>query len=149
MHALDNSSIKLHGGDVYKIGLVIFPLASSPGTYPLPRREAWYTLFAHARNILSSVIYIVSVEKITNTYHTLSTYMNCTLSTYTNRTCSFYASEQKCCSKVAASPVKPLFGRALLCATSVVKASHVQDGAGTSCVRREMVKSICYLSVGV
>ena len=36
---------------------------------------------------------------------------------------------------MAASPGKSLFGRALSCAVSVVKAGRVQDGAATSCVR--------------
>ena len=31
-----------------------------------------------------------------------------------------------------------LFAEALLCAISVVKADHAQDGAATSCVRREI-----------
>jgi len=39
---------------------------------------------------------------------------------------------------VAASPGKLLFGKALLCAVSVVMAGHVQDGAATSCVQREV-----------
>ena len=39
---------------------------------------------------------------------------------------------------MAASPGKSLFGRALSYAVSVVKASRVQDGAATSCVRREI-----------
>ena len=30
------------------------------------------------------------------------------------------------------------FGKALSCAVSVVKAGHVQDGAATSCVEREI-----------
>ena len=41
-------------------------------------------------------------------------------------------------SKVAASPGKSLFGKALSCAVSVLKAGRVQDGAATSCVRREI-----------
>ena len=39
---------------------------------------------------------------------------------------------------MAASPGKLLFGKALSCAVSVVKACHVQDGAATSCVQREI-----------
>ena len=39
---------------------------------------------------------------------------------------------------MAASPGKLLFGKALLCAVSVVKAGHVQDGAATSRVQREI-----------
>ena len=39
---------------------------------------------------------------------------------------------------MAASPGKMLFGKALSCVVSVVKASHVQDGATTSCVQREI-----------
>ena len=39
---------------------------------------------------------------------------------------------------MAASPVKFLFGKALSCAVSDVKAGHVQDGAATSCVQREI-----------
>ena len=31
-----------------------------------------------------------------------------------------------------------LFGKALLCAVSVVMVSHVQDGVATSCVQREV-----------
>ena len=40
---------------------------------------------------------------------------------------------------MAASPGKSLFGKALSCAVSVVKAGHVQDGATTSCVQREII----------
>ena len=39
---------------------------------------------------------------------------------------------------MAASPGKSLFGKALLCAVSVIKAGHVQDRAATSCVEREI-----------
>ena len=51
-------------------------LASSPGHSP--PRVAWYSLFAHARNIPG----FYGIRKITNIYRTLST--------YTNRICSFY-----------------------------------------------------------
>ena len=37
-----------------------------------------------------------------------------------------------------ASPGKSLFGEALSCAVSLVKAGHVHDGAATSCVQREV-----------
>ena len=47
-------------------------------------------------------------------------------------------------SKVAASPGKSLFGKALSCAVSVLKAGRVQDGAATSCVRREISVFIGY-----
>ena len=40
-------------------------------------------------------------------------------------------------SESAASPGKSLFGKALSCAVSVVKAGQVQDGATTSCVQRQ------------
>ena len=60
----------------------------------------------------------------------------------------FTQNERECGSEVAASPGKALFGKALLCAVSVVKAGHVQDGAGTSCVKRLLFgKSICYFLV--
>ena len=45
-----------------------------------------------------------------------------TLGTYTNHTCSFHTNEQECSSEVAASLGKSLFGKALLCTVSVVKA---------------------------
>ena len=51
-----------------------------------------------------------------------------------NCACLFYLD---CGSEVAASPGKSLFGKALSCAVSVVKASHIQDGATTSCVQRQ------------
>ena len=40
---------------------------------------------------------------------------------------------------MAASPGKSLFGKALSCAVSVVKAGHIQDGAAISCVQREIM----------
>ena len=43
---------------------------------------------------------------------------------------------------MAASRGKSLFGKALSCAVSVVKAGHVQDGAATSCVQREIPVSV-------
>ena len=43
---------------------------------------------------------------------------------------------------MAASPGKSLFGKALSCAISVVKAGYVQDGAATSCVQREIPVSV-------
>ena len=39
---------------------------------------------------------------------------------------------------MAACPGKLLFVKALSCAVSVVKAGHVQAGAATSCVQREI-----------
>ena len=45
---------------------------------------------------------------------------------------------QECSSEVAASPGKLLFVKALLCTVSVVEASHVRDGAATSCVQGEI-----------
>ena len=50
--------------------------------------------------------------------------------------------------EVAASPGKSLFGKALSCAVSVLKAGRVQDGAATSCVRREISVFIGYEPVG-
>ena len=44
--------------------------------------------------------------------------------------------------RVAASPGDSPFAKALLCAVSVVKANRVQDGAATSCVRREINVSV-------
>ena len=41
--------------------------------------------------------------------------------------------------RVAASPGDSLFAKALMCAVSVVR---VQDGAATSCVRREISVSV-------
>ena len=73
---------------------------------------------------------------------------------YTYHACSFHANEQECRSDVAASPGKLPFGKALSCAVSVVKAGHVQNGAATSFLRREVSvfvslfgKSICFLFV--
>ena len=40
--------------------------------------------------------------------------------------------------RVAASPDDLLFAKVLLCVVSVVKAGHVQDGAPTSHVQREI-----------
>ena len=55
---------------------------------------------------------------------------------------------------VAASPGKLLFGKALLCAVSVIKAGHVQARVATSCVESVLQlrtglfgKLICYFSV--
>ena len=48
---------------------------------------------------------------------------------------------------MAASPGKSLFGKTLSCAVSVVKAGHVQDGAATSCVQREI--SVLWLRTGL
>ena len=45
---------------------------------------------------------------------------------------------------MAASPGKLLFGKALPCTVSVVKTSHVQDGAATSCVQREITVFYSY-----
>ena len=42
-----------------------------------------------------------------------------------NCACLFYLDERECGSEVAASPGKSLFGRALPCAVSVVKAGQV------------------------
>ena len=52
--------------------------------------------------------------------------------------CLSRANEQECGSEVAASSGKLLFGRALSCTVSVVKAGLVQDGAATSCIQREI-----------
>ena len=89
-------------------------IASSQGPFPPMQGEIWYTLFVHAHNISS----FYEIRKIMNTY--------CTFGVYTNRACSFHGNECECGSElgseVAASLGKLLFGKALLCATSVVKA---------------------------
>ena len=52
-----------------------------------------------------------------------------------NRACSFHANEEDFSSEVAASLGKSQFGKVLSCTVSVVKASYVQDGASTNCVK--------------
>ena len=54
-----------------------------------------------------------------------------------NRACLLHENERECSSEMAASPCKSLFGKALLCAVSVLK-GNVQDKAATSCVQREI-----------
>ena len=103
--------------------------------------------------------------------------MNTPISFLLPLSCLFLANDRECSSEVAASLGKSLFGKAISCAVFVVKGSHaqdgsqyvgttqphsqalphVQDGAATSRVCREISvsnatngafgKLLCYLSV--
>ena len=90
------------------LSLVLRPL-------PPPPREAWYTLFVHARKYPQ----FLRVCKIAYTY--------CTLVTYTNCACSFHANK----GESAAAPGS-LLAKAVSCTVSLVK--------GQSCSRRSRYK---------
>lgn len=96
------------------------PLASPQP--PPPRGKAWYTLFVYAHTC--SIPGLLGIRKITNTYHTLGMYMNCTH--------LFHKNHRESGCKVAASPDNLLFAKVLLCVVSVVKAYYVQNRAATS-----------------
>ena len=93
---------------------------------PHPPGEAWYTLFAHARNIPS----FKGIHKIAYTYRTVVA--------YTNRACSF---------KGLQAPGDLLLAKGCIVPVSVVKADGVQGGGATNRVRREI--SILWLSTGL
>ena len=112
---------------------MLFTVCDSSSLVPgpsSPRGEAWYTLFAHARNIPS----FEGIRKIANTYRTLVA--------YTNRACLFHANKREsgCTSK------QFLLAKVVSCAVSVVKTNCVQGGAATYRVRRETSISVAVLN---
>ena len=65
-------------------------------------------------------------------------YIHRTLVTYTNRDCLFHANK----GRVTATLSDLLFTRAVSCTIAVVKVDHVQGGATTNHVRREISISV-------
>ena len=118
-----------------------YPLASFPGHSP--RRVAWYSLFAHARNIPG----IYGIRKIPNIYRTLRP--------CTNRVCSFHVVDRQRWLFFSSSSTSDLFAKSVSYAVSKVgKAGIVLKPEQLQAVRHMydvflwlptgFGKSICY-----